>query len=175
MNPQVRTALTMSVMVALLAIGGFWALTAATKPLPKAPEKSTDPCRMIAVKAGDPVTPDQVQVSVFNAGTRSGLAERTLGLFADQGFAKGKVGNAGKSTRVSVAEIWADDPEDPAVRLVASRMPGVEIIEGPRLGQGVLVVVGDKFDGLSTGRRSVKATSDTEICGPLSSVTPSAG
>ena len=104
---------------------------------------------------------------------RAGLAQRTLGLFTDQGFGAGKMGNA-KDAGVKKAEIWADDPTDPAVQLVASRLPGVEINEGPALGPGVVVLVGDKFGGLAQGKPGIAVSSDASICVPRESPAPEA-
>jgi LytR cell envelope-related transcriptional attenuator len=167
LDPRIRTALTLAVLLALIGVGAAWGWSAMTKPLPATGPVSTGPCRTLEVPAGQKVYPKDVVVSVFNGSTRAGLAQRTLALFVDEGFGPGEVNNAPKNSGVTNAEIWAANPEDPAVQLVASRLKDVDIIEGPALGAGVVVLVGDRFPGLATGEPFVTATSDVEICAPV--------
>lgn len=167
LDPRVRTALTLAVLLALIGVGAAWGWSSATKPLPDVGPVSSGPCRSLEVLAGEKVHPEDVVVSVFNGSTRAGLAQRTLALFVDDGFGAGEVNNAPRNSGVTNAEIWAANPEDPAVQLVASRLKDVDIIEGPALGAGVVVLVGDKFPGLATGVPFITATSDVEICAPV--------
>jgi hypothetical protein len=162
---QVRTALTLLVLCGLLLIGVTWGWSAVTKPFPG---KADAPiCVTRTVSAGDRVYPQQVTVSVLNAGTREGLAGRTMQLFVDDGFGQGHLDNAPQGTDVARAEIWSADPTSPAVRLVASRLGhGVEIARRDASAPGVVVVVGDDFTDLSIGRRSVLAEHDAQICSP---------
>jgi LytR cell envelope-related transcriptional attenuator len=166
LDPRLRTALTLIVLMMIIGFGAKWGWAKATKPLPQAEVTATGLCRTIQVSAGDKVTPEDVVVSVFNGSDRAGLAQRTRGLFVDQGFGAGEVNNAPKNTGVENAEIWAANPDDPAVVLVASRLKDVDIVEGPVLGDGVVVLVGDKFSGLAKGKASVTAKADVEICAP---------
>lgn len=167
LDPRVRTALTLTVLLTLIGVGATWGWSSATKPLPPTVPVSAGPCRSLEVAAGERVHPEDVVVSVFNGSTRAGLAQRTLALFADEGFGPGEVNNAPKNSGVTNAEIWAANPEDPAVQLVASRLKDVDIIEGPALGAGVVVLVGDQFPGLAQGAAFITATSDVEICAPV--------
>ncbi len=106
-------------------------------------------------------------VSVFNAGTRDGLAGRTMGLFTDQGFVEGDSGNAPSGTRVPWVQIWTTDPKSPAVRLVASHLGRhVNIVRRKASGAGVVVMVGDGFTKLVRGREKVRVASDATICSP---------
>lgn len=171
LDPRLRSALTIVVMCLMLLAGGAWALKVTKSPLPEPPKADTSLCKDVTLKPGDKLTPDMVTVSVFNSGTRAGLAQRTLGLFTDQGFGAGKLGNA-KDAGVKKAEIWSENPDDPAVRLVASRLPGAEINEGPALGPGVVVLVGDKFSGLAKGRAAIPVTAEFSVCVPKASPTP---
>ncbi len=125
MTRGVRTAVTLAVLCVLLVVAGIWGWKAATKPLPGKVDSPI--CVNTSVAAGDKVFPEQVTVSVYNAGEREGLAGRTMQLLTDAGFAEGNSGNApdGKVTGVA---IWTDEPDNPAVLLVASRLgPDVEI------------------------------------------------
>jgi hypothetical protein len=144
-------------------LAALWGWSAATEPLPA--KVDTPVCVEHDVKAGTKVFPQDVTVSVFNAGTREGLAGRTMQLLTDDGFAEGTMGNV--SARVGVAQIWTLEPENPAVRLVASRLgPDVEIERRDPPGVGVAVVVGDDFTDLVEGERATVADADATICSP---------
>ncbi len=172
LDPRLRSALTITALLVIIGLGATWGWSAATKALPDTTPEPTGPCRTLEVATGTKVYPEDVVVSVFNGSDRAGLAQRTLGLFADEGFGTGQINNAPKNSGVDIAEIWAANPTDPAVLLVASRLKGVDIIEGPQLGAGVVVLVGDKFEGLAKGKPFVVSKSDAEICAPFPSESP---
>jgi hypothetical protein len=161
----VRSAVTLVFLAAVLVGAGLWGWGAAMKPLPEAEEEPL--CEDVAVAAGQRVYPDQVAVSVFNASTRSGLASRTAEEFIGSGFGEGDSGNAPTGSEVAYAQIWTSDPESPAVRLVKSHLgPRATITEGEQLGVGVVVVVGEGFEALVKGKKSIKATTDGFVCSP---------
>lgn len=165
MRQGVKSAATMVVLGLLLLIGGAWGWSALTEPFPGKADLPT--CVDTSISAGDKVYPSQVTVSVFNAGTREGLAGRTMGLFTDQGFGAGDSGNAPHGTSVSRAEIWTKQPTSPAVLLVASKLgPGTKIVRRNATGAGVVVMVGDAFNKLAKGKGKVTAREDTTICSP---------
>lgn len=165
MSPFQRTAATIGGLIVVLLLSAMWGWHQLTKPLPALSEAA--PCVETAVDSGDAVTPGRVTVSVLNASTRQGLATRTMSEFTDAGFNEGESGNAPAGTKVSVAQIWTDDPASPAVKLVASRIKGVKVVKRSLIQVGVVVVVGNKFDQLVPGKKSVQATTDTTICSPL--------
>lgn len=165
MSRGIRSAVTLVVLAAVLALGAVWGWSALTAPLPG--RIPTPTCVDTAVEQDDRVRARQVTVSVLNAGTREGLAGRTMRLFTDQGFNEGDSDNAPEDADVAVAAIWTQEPTSPAVRLLLSRLPeGTEIVrrDAPRV--GVVVVVGDGFEELRAGRKFIRATEDTEICSP---------
>ncbi|HEU4810684.1 MAG TPA: LytR C-terminal domain-containing protein [Nocardioides sp.] len=165
MRDGARTTATLAVLFCILLLAAVWGWSALTDPFPGKADLPT--CVATSVPEGEKVYPDQVVVSVFNAGTREGLAGRTMQLFTDQGFVEGDSGNAPSNARVSTAEIWTDDPTSPAVLLIASRLgPNAKIVRRDTTGAGVVVIVGDAFKDLREGRKSVKATEDSEICSP---------
>ncbi|MCW2792215.1 MAG: hypothetical protein JWO76_1313 [Nocardioides sp.] len=165
MREGARTAITVTVLGVILVLGAVWGWAAVTEPFPGKAEVPT--CVSRDVAAGEKVYPDQVVVSVFNAGTREGLAGRTMQLLTDEGFVAGDSGNAPGDAQVARAEIWTHDAANPAVRLVAARLgPNTKIVERKASGAGVVVVVGDGFDKLAKGREFAKAREATSICSP---------
>jgi hypothetical protein len=67
---------------------------------------------------------------------------------------------------VAKAQIWTDDPDSPAVALVAGRLPRAKVVQRDVDQVGVVVVVGDRFRALADGEASVTATKGTTICSP---------
>lgn len=164
MPGSTRSAVTLSVLALLLVVAALWGWSAATAPLPG--KVDTPLCVQRAIDAGEKVYPQDVTVSVFNAGTREGLAGRVMQSFQDAGFPEGNSGNA-TGAKVANVQIWSTEPKSPAVLLVASRLGDdvqVERREGP--GVGVNVIVGDGFTTLVKGPAGIVAKDDVEICSP---------
>lgn len=164
MTQAMRTTATLLVLGALLLIAAVWGWNATMKPLPAKVDSAI--CVDSPVSAGEKVYPQQVTVSVYNAGRRAGLAGRTMQLLTDAGFTQGQAGNA-PSAKVAKVEIWTTTPDSPDVRLLSSYLGDdvkVKRRDGP--GVGVTVVVGDLFRDLAQGRRSAVAEADVEICSP---------
>jgi len=173
LEPRLRSAITLGVLCLMLLLGLVWGVNALTKPLPgltTTPEP-TGPCSEVEVAKGEKVYRDQVTVSVFNASTREGLAGDTLERLVARGFGAGDTGNAPTGTRVAIAQIWTDDPENPAVRLVASQFGGeVKVVRHSPLGAGVTVVVGNDLGDLRKGHPYAMAQSNTTVCSPNDSL-----
>jgi len=163
MTQGARTTVTLLALGALLAIAALWGWHATTKPLPAKVDSPI--CVDTPVSAGEKVYPQQVTVSVYNASQREGLAGRTMQLLKDAGFVRGNAGNAA-TAKVRVVEIWSTTPDNPDVQLVASYFGDAEVERRDGPGVGVTVVVGDKFQELDEGQRSVVAKQDADICSP---------
>lgn len=161
-----RTSATLLVLVLMLALGAFWGWHQVIKPFP-ARAKASSICTETAVHAGDRLSAAGVVVSVLNASNRLGLADRTLTSLTQHHFAAGDSGNAPASSGVRTVQIWTDDPTSPAVKLVASWLPGVAIVNKPSNADGVVVVVGPRFSKVKGGRTSITVTKDANVCGPL--------
>jgi LytR cell envelope-related transcriptional attenuator len=164
MSQPMRTTVTLLALGVLLVLAAVWGWSAALKPLPAKVDRPI--CVDTHVSAGDKVYPQQVTVSVYNAGRREGLAGRTMQLLKDEGFNPGNAGNAGSAKTDEVA-IWSTRPTSPDVQLVASYFGSdvpIKRREGP--GVGVNVIVGDRFRALADGLPSVVAEADGSICSP---------
>ncbi|GAB3195786.1 hypothetical protein GCM10027062_03480 [Nocardioides hungaricus] len=165
MGQGARSAITLSVLGLVLVVAAIWAWGAAMAPLPE--KVDTAICVDRTVSAGEKVFPQDVTVSVYNAGTRVGLASRVMRELTDAGFREGNSGNAAPTVRVADVQIWSREPDNPDVLLVASRLgEDVRIQRRDPVGSGVTVVIGDGFTETIKGRRAVVAQADATICSP---------
>ena len=173
MEPKLRSAITLGVLIIVLLLGMVWGWTKLVEPLPGLSGDPDEPpeaaCTVRIVAKGERVQPDEVTVSVFNAGTTDGLATKTMEQLQTRGFAPGETGNAPNATDVNRVEVWAEHARNPAVLLVASylgRSAKVVNPKGEALGVGVVVVVGDDFRRVRHGARFVASRVDAEVCSP---------
>jgi len=148
------SAITIVVLIGILAAAAVTGWRSLTAPLPADEPASVSSTCAEQLQQGDVVRSGDVTVSVYNAGTRSGLASQTQQQLVSRGFLAGDVGNApGALGDVRRAVVLAPSADDPAARLVARQL-GRDVEVRPSqedLGPGVEVVVGDAF------RRLVKA------------------
>lgn len=162
---QLRSAGTLLGLVLLLLIGVAWAWSAVSEPFPERADPAT--CTSTPVSQGEKVYPDQVTVSVLNAGTSEGLADRTMTALVAAGLDRGELANAPDGTEVNGVQVWAQDANNPAVKLVISflgKKAKVVRRDGPL--PGVNVVVGEAFPGVGEGRKFAPAREDATICSP---------
>jgi len=164
MDRRVRSVATLVVLGVVLLLAALWGWSAISEPFPK--EAKSPVCVKRDFAKGDPITRRDVTVSVLNAGTRVGLAGLTMDLLVEAGFREGSEGNTPGKRRIDQVEIWTETPGSPAVRLVASHFGKVDVVRRPSPGPGVLVVVGDGFDDLVPGRKSIIAQGEVSVCGP---------
>lgn len=159
---------TLLVLLLICLAMGAWGFKALSQGFPESPiSTNTGPyCVDRQVAAGDRVYPQDVMVSVYNAGRRAGGASRVMGNLVDLGFAQGLTGNVDAGVRR--VEVWSDDPDNPAVRLVARQFgKRTKVSTGrPEMGEGVVVVVGEQLRGVRGKVKHVKAGADSTICSP---------
>jgi hypothetical protein len=167
----VLTGVTLTVLVGLLAVGAVFGWRAMVAPAEPHHDRHNGTARAHGcdpqIKRGDVVTPRDVRVSVYNAGTRSGLAGETLSSLADRGFRRGKVGNAPRTyASVKFVRVLAPTAKDPAAKLVALQFgPHTVVVRIDRnLGRGVEVVVGDGFFGLAKAPGKLRAKAPGSGC-----------
>ena len=165
---SILSAVTMTVLVGLLVVGAVAGYRALISPVPDAngSDRHPHPCRHQIAK-GDLVRSKDVTVSVFNAGTRSGLAGQTLDQLAARGFIKGKVGNApDRFASVRFVRVLAPTKKDPVAKLVALQFGPDTLVQAVRRSQGpgVEVVVGDAFVGLAKAPGKLRARTAGSGC-----------
>jgi hypothetical protein len=162
--------ITFLVLFAILGAGAVLGWRAVSEPVPGVSDGDTasdEPTCRDGLAPGDVVRTGDVTVSVFNAGTRSGLADQTLGELTARGFIAGEVGNApGDLGDVRFVRVLAPSRNDPAAQLVA-RQFGAQTLVQPDpgdLGPGVDVIVGDRFPGLVKAPRRLRAETAGSGC-----------
>jgi hypothetical protein len=156
-----KSLLTLAVLAVLVLVAAVWGWGALTQPLPESEEVAI--CEPATVTAGSEVRRDQVVVSVFNGSKRSGLAGSTMAELAERGFVEGAVGDSPLPS--STVQIWSSEPTNPAVLLVQRQFKKAKVVPGDALGDGIVVVVGEKFQGLRKKQvESVLAEADATFC-----------
>ena len=176
---HITTAITLLVLVGILAVGAVFGVDALFAPLPNdKPVATPSPtCTTRTVRKGQRISPSQVQVSVFNGGTRGGLAGGTMDKLTKRGFKQGEVGNAPSGSNVKRVQIWTRQRNDDAARLVALQFGRTTKIRISRtdLGPGIDVVVGDGLGKLAKRKRFVVVQRSSSVCVPIPSATTGAG
>ena len=91
------TAVTLLVLVGILALGLFVGFRELFAPLPGDEDESaaetTSTCEPQEIQPGQRLRPRDVLVNVFNAGDRAGLASQTMDTLTRRGFRPGEVAN----------------------------------------------------------------------------------
>ena len=168
---RLRSLITLAVLLVVLLVAAAWGWSNLTSPFPKT-EKAPI-CDDVTIAAGEPITPESLVVNVVNAGERVGLAASTMNSLETRGFARGSASDAADGTEVATVEIWAADPKAPAVRLVSTYLgKNVTVADRTVSAPGITIVVGDKFKGVTKGRKRIVPQQDTTICAPTAPATP---
>ena len=155
MASRTVTGVTLGVLSVLLVVGAVVGWRFLTAPLPGEEDgtQSAGACTS-ELAAGEEVAATEVRVSVFNAGTRQGLAEYVRTALTRRGFLAGEIGNAPSDLRdVARVVVYAPDERDPAARLVALQFGERTrvVASDDDLGPGVDVVVGNGYQWLARG------------------------
>ena len=170
---HLTTAITLVVLVGILLFGAFYGMKSLFAPLPSdnASKAPAAKCTTTNVKKGQKIRATQVQVSVYNAGTRAGLAQETLAKLHKRGFRNGDVGNAPSGTVVKRAQVWTTQQHDAAARLVAKQLGAGAPVRtvSKNLGPGVDVVVGNNFHKLAHVKSFLVVKRSGSACLPGSS------
>jgi hypothetical protein len=160
---------TLVVLFVVLVAGAVVGFQQATAPFPGLPS-AEETCSAAEKEVQRFVRRSQVQVSVFNAGTRQGLAGTTLERLEEAGFRAGNPGNAPRRTKVRRAVVWTTEKDDRSARLVALALGGRTrvVVTETDLGPGVDVIVGNRFRKLNReAPRRIRLARAQEKCIPV--------
>ena len=104
------------------------------------------------------VRPPRSRSASSTPAPESGLADQTMAALADRGFQSGRRRQRARRRASAPGQVWTDDGDDPAARLVARQFGSHTRSGSPSKtsGAGVTVVVGDRFHGLVQAPRSAK-------------------
>lgn len=155
-------ALTLVVAAAIFAFGGITGFRLLTSSADTADPAPT--CTNKTVAKGGQLDSNLITVNVYNASTRSGLANRVTINLQTNGFLGGTIGNNESATKPGRVAILTDDPDDPRVRLVAQQFKDKVEFKKPdvTVEGGVIVIVGDDYSGLKK-KAPTKIKTDREI------------
>lgn len=147
---------------------GFRMLTAPAAPISKAPT-----CDSRTVTSGQDVTTNLIKVNVYNASSRSGLANKVNIALQRNGFLGGSIGNSTSGITTKTVAILTADKSDPQVVLLAKQFKDKPeyVAPGTSSSTGVTIVVGDDYKGLAKKPpRSVKSDRTLQFCLPIVTV-----
>jgi hypothetical protein len=167
---EVTTAVTMLVLCGIVAFGALWGWRSLFAEV-DSDAAAADPDRSCAtdrLRPGDRLLSTQVRVSIFNAGTRSGLADTIAAALRERGFRVGDVDNAPSDSRVDRVQVRSTERNDVAARLVAKQFGSEMRVRRSEqnLGRGVDVVVGDRFGQLAPASQFVTVGTAQRVCLP---------
>ena len=169
---HLTTGITLLFLLALLVVAAVVGAKALFAPLPDSQPAASDTpsptCRTKVVRKGQHIRSKQVVVSVFNAGTRARLAERTLTGLAKRGFHRGEAGNAPAKANPRFVQVWTTKKHDAAAKLVALQFGQNTLVRvvGTDLGPGIDVLVGNDFRGLKPAPHSLTVSRKQTVCLP---------
>jgi hypothetical protein len=162
---RIKAAVTFGVLLLILVVGVSWAWSAVTEEFPE--REPTPACVTTEVRAGEPLRPGAITVSVLNAGGQEGLARSTMDDLTGRGFDEGELGNAPGDADIDQVQVWAEDKFDPSARLVRSYLgDDVRIVVRDGGRPGINVVVGPGFPGVGKGLARIVLKEDASVCGP---------
>ena len=162
---RIKALATFIVLGLVLLIGVTWAWAAITEPFPA--REPTPPCVKTVIRAGEPLRPGAVTISVLNAGGPEGLARQTMDDLKSRGFDEGELSNAPGGTKVARVQVWTTDRANPAARLVGSYLGrDVAVVKRDGGQPGINIVVGPGFAGTVKGLGRIVLKEEATVCGP---------
>lgn len=163
----VRTPLTLLFLLAVLCYGAWWGYTNVLAPVPAAPPT---PCVNQTVPKGK-LRSSQITVSVYNGGTKKGLAGDVGRLLRQRGFNVQRTANT--EEKVSKTVIVGAGVDNPEVLLVKRFFKDARVRADKRPDHTVDVLVGNRYGGFNKkAKTSLSVKSKTVCLPPSESATP---
>ena len=156
----VRTPLTLLVLLGVLCYGAWWGYTNVLRPVPPTPPT---PCVNTRVNAGE-LRSNQVTVSVFNGGSKKGLAGDVGRSLRTRGFKVQRTTNTGEKIQQTV--IVGAGAKNPEVLLVQSFFKDATIKVDKRPDHTVDVLVGNDYGGFNKKARTTFKVKAKTVCLP---------
>jgi hypothetical protein len=156
----VRTPLTLLILLGVLCWGAWWGYTNLLKPTPPTPPT---PCVNQKVNQGE-LRSDQVTVSVFNGGSKKGLAGDVGRSLRQRGFKVTKTSNT--SQKVQKTVILGAGAKNPEVLLVRRFFKDAQIKVDKRPDHSVDVLVGNDYGGFNKKAEKTLAVKSKTVCLP---------
>ncbi len=146
--PRVLAVLLVLGLVAGAAYGAWWWFT---ERADEEAAPSASPTRTCTTPTPKPPknlpSPAEVTVAVENGTERAGLAVETADALVARGFVVGAIGNADKPVKQGVAQVRYAKADLASAIVVASYVPGAELVEVERA-PDVALWLGPQFDGV---------------------------
>ncbi len=152
---HVRSGVTLSILLALVFGAGWYGLSALRDEPATQDEDTTttttDPgaCPEGQGSPAPAVAPSDVQINVYNATQRNGLASGAARTMREQGFVIVDVANDPlRKALPGVAEVRARD-DSLIAYLVLAYVPGATFVSDTRTDESVDLVLGDQFQAIT--------------------------
>lgn len=162
----VRTPLTLLVLLGVLCYGAYWGYNNIIAPVPAAPP---EPCVNQTVAKGKLLS-SQVTVSIFNGGSKRGLAGDVGRLMRDRDFTVQRTTNTNEKIQKTV--IVGAGTKNPEVLLVKAFFKDAEVRADKRADHTVDILVGNKYAGFNKKAPTSYAVKTDTVCLPPSASTP---
>lgn len=163
----VRTPLTLLVLLGVLAYGAWWGFTNVIRPVPTTPAA---PCVPQRVNAGE-LRANQVTVSVFNGGTKKGLAGDVGRSMRQRGFKVLRTTNTGE--KIGNTVIVGAGAKNPEVLLVKGFFKKATVKVDKRPDRSVDILVGNDYGGFNKkAKRTIKVNAKSVCLPPAASTAP---
>lgn len=161
---NVRTPLTLLVLILGLAFAAQWGWQHVVAPLPEKAAPSCIPQQASTLETG------QISIRVFNGSTKRGLARQVSDLLADRGFNVIEVGNVEQTVTGTVVVGGAE--HNPEVLLTAQNLAKSTARGDGRSDGTVDVLVGSEYHGIvPSAPTSIEVPGD-QVCLPSPSADP---
>lgn len=145
---HVRTAVTLLVLVGFVVGAAWYGWDKVMGDDGSESAEASPTC--VPVTPTDAPDPDAIELNVYNATSRNGLASGVAEEMRDRGFIIMDVDNdPQQSTVEEPAEIRAHPDQEEAAAFVAALVPGSVIVMDDRSSETVDLVLGDEFEELA--------------------------